>query len=684
MSKGLTHHLIESHRVAFGGPLDGAGAGDGALALRIDHALVDGPDGSLVLRAFEAAGGGRIAIELALVCGAPGALCGIESAQEQIYLERTSRRCRATFSRSGNGIGSHVYCSRFAAPGRTALGIESGIAACGALGVLGFVASEVEVAAALAGLPYTMPRTEVLGVALVGRPSAWVGGQDVVLELKRRLGGRGAGGRVIEVLTSGARALTVSDRLSVARRAAELGARAVVFPSDEETRRFLKGQGREADWKALGSESDAECDQRLELDVATLEPLVARADGGDVMRAREIVGRPIRGVWIGRDADVEDLTRFVRRLRGRKVHPDVNLVVAVGSRQVWQTAARRGVLAELIAAGARVVHGDEDARQAMHPYQGVALGFGVGPGASEAGDPAMGWELDVAGPEVCAASAVAGVIMDPRVLDPGQGEIVTEPDESQVLDDGLLIRPVTDPPSEGPSAAPGIPLGRPIEGPLRGTVLLKAPDHLRIEQILPWGPRTWRSRARIPVLSHFTFAGLDAGFVARATSEGGGWVVAGAGFGAGPGRPQAALVLAQLGVRAVLACSLAPPFRRQFLLLGGLALRFAAREDYDHVASGDELEIPDLADGLEVQKPLVVRNLTQGTQYTVRHELSTREIAVARAGGLLPVAATFRSAAGRRPTPDRDQRSRGPVAVGWAMPRTGNGNGTRRVDERTC
>jgi aconitate hydratase len=652
------------------------------LALRIDHALIDGPDGSLVLRAFEATGGGRIAIELALVCGAPGVLCGIESAQEQIYLERASRRCRATLSRSGNGTGAHVYCARFAAPGRIALGIEPGILACGALGMLGFVASEVEVAAALTGLPYAMARPKVLGVALVGRPSAWVGGQDVVLELRRKLGGRGAGGRVIEVLTSGARALTVSDRLSVARRAAELKARALVFPSDEETRRFLKGQGREADWKALGSDSDAECDERLEIDVGTLEPLVARADGGDVMRAREIVGRAIRCVLIGRDADVEDLTRFVRRLRGRKVHPGVSLVVAVGSRQVWQTAARRGVLAELSAAGARVVHGDESARQAMYPYQGVALGFGAG--APEPDDPASGWHLDVAGPEVCAASAVAGVIMDPRVLDPDLGEpIVTDRDETQVLDDGLLIRPTADPPSEGSSAA-GIPVGRPIDGPLRGPVLLKAPDHVRIEQILPWGPRTWPSRSRIPHLGQFAFAGLDAGFAARATREKGGFVVAGAGFGAGPERPQASLVLAQVGVRAVLACSFAPAFRRQFVLLGGLALRFAAREDYDDMAAGDELEMPDVADGLEVQKPLVVRNLTQGTQYTVRHELSAREIVVARAGGLLRVAATLRGAAARRPTPAPDRRSGGAAAARPATSRTGNGSSPIRADERTC
>ena len=633
---GLAEHLIASHLATEGaGPrLD---SGEGRIAgISVDHVLVDGPEGVLAMRAFESTGIGRVATELALVCAERNALCGFENAWEQRDLERAALRCGAVFSRSGHGLGMHVYCARLASPGRVVLGTQATVTAAGALGALALAASEVEVAAVLAGASHQLAVPGVFGVALVGRPAAWLSGQDVVLELMRRLARGRAAGKVLEVVAPGARGMAASERLTLARQARELGALTVLIPSDDETRRFLRSQGREADWKTMSGDPEATYEDIVELDLAALEPLVARGDDGDVVPVSEIKGGALGGVTIGPWAGVADLARIARRLRGHVVHAGVDMRVVVGGRQIFETAARMGVLSELRRAGVRILHETDAGTSIPRPGQAATIAFGVQP-AEVRGVRAF----EIAGPDVCVASAIAGVVADPRALEGGASTLSPAlegtDDEAFVLDDALLIRS-TSPAVREPTTGLGagyVPLGAPIRGPLRGAVLLKTGDRVTVDQVLPWGAKVRPWHADVRGLAEYAFAGLDPAFAARAVGDGTGFVVSGVAFGTGARRSQAAMVVTQLGIRAVLARSFAPSFRKQLVLHGVLPLRFATLGDYDHVCQGDELEIPDLPEGLEPHKPLVVRNLTRGTQYTVRHELASRELVTVRAGGLL-------------------------------------------------
>ncbi|TMQ65749.1 MAG: hypothetical protein E6K78_07175 [Candidatus Eisenbacteria bacterium] len=631
MLRSLALGLIESHRIA-AEPRRSAGR-RGRTLLKIDHVVIEGDDSALALRAYEATGATRLAPELVLACAVHDPLRSAEHAEEQRVLERLGPRHGLIVSRWGNGAGHHVHCARFAAPGRIALGLHPTISACGAFGALGFEADVIEIAAVLAGTPHRRALEGVTALALTGRPVACVGGWDLALALERALGRSPSRGGILEVLPDGLAALSMADRLTMALRARALGLTAALFPSDEVTRRFLALQGREADWKALAGDPAARYDARLEIDLSTLEPLVGRAEGRDVVLARDVAGRPVRTVVIGPDASADDLRRFALRLAGRPIHREVSLLVTVGSRQIWDTLVDGGCAQSLAAAGARIAHGGDEARAWTRPLIGPAIGFGF---AGTAREPRG---VDVAGPEVCVASALAGALADPRSLEGGPGPDGAG-DGPYVVNDAFLARPPTAEPrlDPGPVALAEVPLAPPVRGPQRGVVLIKIGDRVETDCILPFGPRVRSLRGSIPALARHAFAGVDPGFAARAEREGGGFVVAGNDFGMGPPRVHAVLVQVQLGVRAVLACSFDPRHRLQMIRLGVLPLRLESRVDYDATHGGDELEIPDLPDGLEVHRSLAVRNLTRGSQHVLRHDLTHDEIAIVLAGGLLRAA----------------------------------------------
>jgi len=623
MQGTLTGLLLEAHRVADCGRGFRPGRGD-VLQVRIEHVAIEGPMGVLAFRLFSSLSLERLGCDFALAGAGPAAR--FERAEGQIELECAARRYGAAFSRPGNGPVHQVYATRFAGPGRIALGTDDRLGVIGALGALALRASPVEIAAALAGEPVEIPRPEVVAVKLFGRAPEWVSGDDVVLELERRFALTRPEGRVLEFHVIEPEGLAFAARWTVARRAVELGAIAGLFASDEAARRALRQQGREADWKPLAGDPDA-APNALEVDFSNLEPLLRGGERREVHLVRDRSGRPVDGVCVGPELPLEELARFAERFRGRQADPRVAVTVSVSSRQTRATAAKAGLIAMLRRAGIRVL-ADENGRS-----PGVHAGRGIGLACGFADATGLSGRWHGAGPETCAAAALAGEVVDPRTLP----ALRLEESGAIVIDDRLLVRSFGDAgaANENGERPEPPPEGSALSGPMRGVVLLKLGDEVGADRFLPRGARLRPLGLRVDALADFAFAGVDRGFRSRADAHGGGWIVAGRGFGGGPRREQVGLVAVRLGLRAILALGFDPRFRRMMLQHGILTLRFLADGDYADVNSGDELEISDLPEGLEAGKPLVVRNLTRGAQYALHHDLDTAGMEVLRAGGLL-------------------------------------------------
>jgi aconitate hydratase len=365
----------------------------------------------------------------------------------------------------------------------------------------------------------------------------------------------------------------------------------------------------------------AEDRRALELDYSDLEPLLVRPDG-EVTPLRERFGTRVDAVRVGPEATHADLARFADALRGGK-HAAVEVTIGIGSRQVRELAIRSGALARLDEAGVRIESTRDHVRTAR---SGASLSLAYGEPA------ATRWGIHRTGLDACAEAARTGTVADPRGLDVPRDFA----SEDEVWFGQTMLRPAAGLPTrEGSNGLAGAG----ITGPMRGTVLLKLGDLVTVDRILPWGARVRPSRLDVVALAEFAFAGVDEGLPERAASHGGGWIVAGQDFGAGPWREQIGWVIAHLGLRAILARSYAPELRRRLIQHGVLALQFMTLGDYQAIRQGDELEMPDLPDGLEPGKPLMVRNLTTGTPYALRHDLDAEEIEQVRLGGLLAAVA---------------------------------------------
>jgi len=634
----LTRGLVEA-RLA---PAPGRGrvAAPGAeIALRPDHALMNLGSASLVFQAFEASGAAGVAGEMSLACAewatAPTAF---EAGDELLYVQSAARRYGVHFSRPGNGRADHVYAARFAAPGRTVLSCAPGCAAAGALGALALAVSEVELAASLAGAPHVARMPEVWAIRLLGTLPPGVGAHDLAMDIARRLPGAGARPVMLEYCGPGVATLTQEERFAAVRMGAVLGLPPAVFPSDEVTRGWLKAQGREPDWKPLTGDPEADAVRVLEFHLDTLEPRVVRAaEGIDPLPLREVTGVPVGRVIVGADAGLADLLLIAGELAGRQIAAGVELLVVPGSRQIRATLGACGALAALSGAGARIV----DSEVRLVPGRDAGARVHLLCGAAVAGSGHVRTVFR-AGPAVAVASALAGLIADPREA--------PSPTMSFPLPERFVPCEVVTPKpaaaraafeiARGPAIRP-LPSMPPLVTTLRGVVLQRFPDRLGTAGALADGPRVWRHRGDLAAMARHLYAGSDPTFAARALALGGGFVVAGADYGVGPHRPQVVLALVALGVRAVIATSFAPGHRAEMIRHGVLPLRRAGGSDPgdpgdpDGLAIGDELEIPGLPDVLEPNKPLAVRDLTRGTQFTLHHDLTPREIELVRAGGLL-------------------------------------------------
>lgn len=629
----LTRGLIETHLASAPGRR-AIGIGT-EVALRLDHAVMDADAASLVFQAFERCGAADVAGDMSLACAEwPMAPAAFEAGDELRYVQSAARRYGAHFSRPGNGRAHHVYAARFAAPGRTLLACAAGATAAGAIGSLALPVSEVELAAALTGIPHATVMPEVWAIRLFGALPPGVGAHDLAMALAHRLPAAGAREVVLEFSGPGIASLTLEARLAFARVAPLLGLPTPLFPSDEETRAWLRAQGREPDWKPLAGDPESEAARALELHLDLLEPGAVRAaEGTDPLPVRDVAGVPVARVVVGADAGLAELLSVAATLDGHPVAAGVDLVVVPGSRQIRRMLGACGALQAMSDAGARVI--DVEARLAPGAGAGVVLICGATPAAGH--DTRTLFRV---GPEVAAASALAGSVADPRER-PSPAARFPMPDRFAPCE---VVSPRPAAERGGIEIAHGTTIGTlpglpPLVTTLRGVVLQRFPDRLGTDRALPMGPRVWRHRGDPAAMAGHLYAGFDPTFAARARALGGGFVVAGADYGIGPHRPHVVLAMVALGVRAVIATSYGSGHRAEMIRHGVLPLCGPVADgepgDPADLAVGDELEIPGLPDVLERNKPLVVRNLTRGTQIVLRHDLTEREIERVRAGGLL-------------------------------------------------
>lgn len=644
MGRGLIHDIVRFHLAPDADASAEWVEGD-ELPLRVDHVLAGGRSGLLALRGFARVAAGASRVDLALASADRGSgPAAFETPEEIQALHAAALRAGVRFSRPGHGRGDVVHLERFAVPGRILLTAGRRDTAVGALGMLALAADPVEVAAVLAGAAYALEWPGVRFAEAAGALPLAVDGHDVVLQLAARQGARGLCGAFLEMTGSAVADLALADRIAIASGARALRARAVLFPADAVTRDALSAQGREPEWKSFPPAAPAPGDAVIALDLEAVTPHCAPlAAPGEARPVAEAGAVAIGVVEIGPGAALGDLERLADRLAGRHVHPRVTLVVVPGSRQIMEAVRGSGALDRLVAAGARVLDPGTSGSVAAPPA-GPAAGLcaGIAPEAAAGGRD--GWWT--AGIEVCAAASLEGVLADPRELDLPRGRPATP---GTLPDTGAwILRPDTAP-AEGATGsdepAPAFPLGVPIDGPLRGTVLAVAGDGVAAETILPWGARIRPLLGDIERLADYVFHGVDGGFASRARRHGGGWILAGEGFGHGASRDPVALALLALGVRGVVAASFAPDFRRQLVHAGLLPLTFVVPAERGGTGAGDELEIPGLPDALWEGAPLVVRNLTRGTRFTVRHDLGPRRVEIVTAGGLLRRAAAAAQAA---------------------------------------
>lgn len=633
MGLNLAQKIIQEHLVA--GEME---AGQ-EIGLRIDHTLLHDTLGLMAILEFEAMDVPRVKTTSVLYTDHNILQLGPETIDDHRFLQSMAGRYGILYSRAGNGICHQVHLERFSQPGLTLLGADSHTTTAGGVGMLAIGAGGLDVAAAMAGSPYYLRMPRIVRVNLTGRLQPWVSGKDLILELLRRLSVKGGVDRIFEYGGEGVACISVPERGTVCNMGTELGATTSLFPSDDVTLSYLMAQGREKLWKALGPDPDATYDEVIEIDLGSIEPLVACPSSPDaVVPVEEVEGTKVHQVVVGSctNSSYLDLMSVAAILKGKIVPPGVSLAVAPGSRQVLHMISQAGALTDLIDAGARI----------LECACGPCLGMGQSPGSGTVSlrtfnrnfpgrSGSKNDSVYLCSPQVAAASALAGQITDPRRL--GDPPRIDLPKRFQV-DDRMIV-----PPSDRPEEVEIIrganikPLPRTGEAPetLRGRVLLKTGDNISTDDIVPAGAKAIPLRANIPALAEYTFERVDGSFVTRAREAGGGIIVGGANYGQGSSREHAALVPAYLGIRAIVAKSFARIHRQNLLNFGVLSLTFANEADYDLVDEGDTLELPDLRQAVAASQRLVITNVTKGVDIPVKHAMTSRQVQVYLDGGML-------------------------------------------------
>ncbi len=613
------------------------------IGIHIDYTLTQDSTGTMAYLQFEAIGIPRVKTEKSLAYIDHNTLqTGFENADDHKYLATVTKKHGVYLSKPGNGVCHQVELERFAVPGKTLLGSDSHTPTAGGLGMLAIGAGGLDVAVAMGGGAYYLPCPAVVNVRLSGKLRRGVAAKDVILEVLRRLTVKGGVGKVMEYTGEGVKTLSIPERATITNMGAELGATTSIFPADETARAFMAAQGRERDYVEALPDADAQYDETLEIDLSALEPMVALPHMPDnVKTVREAGAVKVDQVCIGSctNSSYLDMMRVARILKGKTVNPDVSLVIAPGSRQVLGMLAANGALNDMIQAGARITE--------------TACGFCIGMGQSprtgavslrtnnrnffgRSGTKSAG--IFLVSCETAAASALTGVLSDPRELDT---DLEIPMPAQFAYNDNLIIPPAS--PEEagavevvrGPNIKP-FPQAKKLADSLSGKALLKMEDNITTDHIMPSDSKLLPFRSNIPKLSEYCLTPVDSTFPTRAKEAGGGFLIAGQNYGQGSSREHAALVPLYLQIRGILAKSFARIHRDNLINNGILPMTFENEADYDRFDQNDELELANVRKLIEggVEK-IPVRNITKGFTCDALLPLSDRQRAMLLAGGLI-------------------------------------------------
>jgi aconitate hydratase len=621
------------------------------IGLRIDQTLTQDATGTMVMLEFEAMQVARVKTEVSAQYVDHNLLqTDFKNADDHLFLLSACKKFGVWYSRPGNGVSHPVHMERFGRPGRTLLGSDSHTPAAGSLCMLAMGAGGLEVALAMAGEPVYIRMPSVLGVRLTGRLPDWVSAKDVILEMLRRRGVQGGVGKIIEYFGPGLDGLSAMDRHVIANMGTELGATTTVFPSDDTVRRFLKAQGREADWIPIAAGDSAGYEEIDEIDLSDLEPLIALPSSPDkVVPVREVVGREIYQAYIGSSANpgLRDFAVPALMVEGHQVHERVSFDVNPTSRQMLENLASLGLLQKLIASGARIHQAGCNGCIGMGqaPATGkislrtVPRNF---PGRSGTKED----QVYLCSPETAAASALTGVITDPRSLNMAYPRFL-EPEKIRI--NTRMLLPPADPGiagelEKGPNIKP-LPAFEGLPDEISGPVLLKVGDDISTDEIMPAGSRVLPFRSNIPEISRFVFSQIDERFYERAMANQrrAFFVVGGNNYGQGSSREHAALAPRYLGLRVVIARSFARIHRQNLVNFGILPLTFVDPDDYDRIRREDVLIIERTIEALRHGRTVTVRNATQNAFFAAEHELTVRQLDAVMAGGLINVVRTRRT-----------------------------------------
>ncbi len=645
IGQNVTQKLIASHLVS-GDLTIGS-----EIGLRIDQTLTQDATGTMVMLELDALGLDRARTEVSVQYVDHNLLqTDNKNAEDHEFLRSGCKRFGLWYSKAGNGISHPTHMQRFGIPGKTMVGSDSHTPAAGSLGMLAIGLGGVEVAMAIAGEPVYLRMPEIWGVRLTGELPAWVSAKDVILEMLRRHGVKGGVNRIIEYHGPGLAHLTAMDRHVIANMGAELGATSTVFPADDQVRTFLRAEQREADFVELLADVDATYDVTEEIDLSTLEPLIALPSSpGNVVPVREVAGREVAQVVVGSSANpgLRDFAVVAAIVRGRQTHPRVSFDVNPSSRQILQDLTDMGATLDMVAAGARL-------------HQSGCMGcIGMGQAPATGRNSLRTFPRNFPGrsgtredsvylcsPETAAAAALTGEITDPRDLPRLLG--IDYPHVDLPVRSSVNLAMLEPPlPAEEArrvelvigSNISALPDFDPLPDRIEAPVALKVGDDVSTDEILPAGERVLPYRSNIPRLAEFAFLPIDESYPARAlaTREGSGHiVVGGANYGQGSSREHAVIAPRYLGLRAVLAVSFARIHWQNLASFGVLALEFVDPDDYERVVRDDVLVIEGIRDAIASGTEVKVRNATRGEVFVTQHRLSGRQVTLLLAGGLIP------------------------------------------------
>lgn len=640
MSEGIAERIIKQHLVK------GKYEAGREIGLKIDQTLTQDATGTMVYLQLESLGLKNLKTELSVSYVDHNTIQdGFENADDHKYLQTVAEKYGVYFSRAGNGICHQVHLERFAVPGKTLLGSDSHTPTCGGLGMLAIGAGGIDVALAMAGEPFYLECPKIVRINLNGRLKEWSSAKDVILTILQKLTTKGNTGTIIEYGGEGVSSLSVQERATITNMGAELGVTTSIFPGDAVTRGFLKAQIRENCWQEILPDNKAHYERVIEIDLGKIRPMAAKPDSPDnVVPVKEIAGTKVDQVAIGSctNASYQDLMKVAEILRGKRTHPDVSLVIAPASRQVFTMLARNGAFEIFLRAGARI----------LEPVCGFCIGNCHAPRSGGVSlrttnrnfrgrSGTKSAKVYLVSPETAAISAIKGVITDP--VSAGFEWPRTGRPDSFIVDDSMIIAPGEEAKrnqaeiTRGPNIGKSLTL-EPLADKIKGKIELKAGDKITTDDIMPAGIRL-KYRSNIEKYAEYVFEQIDPQFSRRCLENKAkhidSIIVGGLSYGQGSSREHAAICPRFLGVKAVIAKSFERIHFANLINYGIIPLVFADPNDYTQLNQSDEIEISGLKNAVKEDNKTQILNKTKGVKIEVLISLSARQREILQDGGAL-------------------------------------------------